>query len=44
MHACVAPMADSYLLQGYDLASSGASMVTGRVAVPENTGTAGLLA
>lgn len=37
-------MADSYLLQGYDLASSGASMVTGRVAVPENTGTAGLLA
>lgn len=40
----VAPMADSCILQGCDLASSGASMVTGSVSVPEGSGTAGLLA
>lgn len=44
MHACVAPMADFCILQDYDLAFSGASLVTGRVAVPESLGTAGLLA
>lgn len=44
MHACASPIADSCILQGYDLISSGASMVTGRVAVPESSGTAGLLA
>lgn len=43
VHACVAPMTDSCILQGYDLASSGASVVTGRVAVPESLETAGLL-
>lgn len=44
MRACVAPVADFCILQGHDLASSGASLVTGRVAVPESLGTAGLLA
>lgn len=44
MHACVAPVVDFCILQGHDLASSGASLVTGRVAVPESLGTAGLLA
>lgn len=42
MHACVAPVADFCILQGHDLASSGASLVTGRVAVPESLGTWGL--
>lgn len=44
MHACVALMDDFCILQGFDLDSSGASLVTGRVAVPESLGTAGLLA
>ena len=44
MHAGVAPVADFCILQGYDLASNGASLVTGRVAVLESLGTAGLLA
>lgn len=44
MHACVAPMVDFCILQGYDLASSGASLVTGSVTVPESLETAGLLA
>lgn len=44
MHTCASPIADSCILQGYDLVSSGASMVTGRVAVPESSGTASLLA
>lgn len=44
MRACLAPVADFCILQGHDLASSGASLVTGRVAVPESLGTAGLLA
>lgn len=44
MHVCMAPVADFCILQGYDLASSGASLVTVRVAVPESLGTVGLLA
>lgn len=44
VQAHVAPVEDFCILQGFDLASSGASLVTGRVTAPESLGTAGLLA